>query len=77
MNDLNHTALNERLIEAEIKLALQDELLEALNRRMAELQAQLDLQQAQLRMLYQQGVDKGGDGSDEPRSLFDELPPHY
>ncbi len=77
MNTMDNTTLSERLIEAEIKLALQDELLEALNRRMAELQAQLDLQQAQLRLLYQQGMDKGGDGTDEPKSLFDELPPHY
>lgn len=77
MNTMDNTTLSERLIEAEIKLALQDELLEALNRRMAELQAQLDLQQAQLRLLYQQGMDKGGDGADEPKSLFDELPPHY
>lgn len=77
MNDIDMASLTERLIEAEIKLALQDELLEALNRRMAELQAQLDLQQAQLRLLYQQGMDKGGDGRDEPRSLFDDIPPHY
>ncbi|MBP6117622.1 MAG: SlyX family protein [Neisseriaceae bacterium] len=77
MNNMDTHSVTERLIEAEIKLALQDELLEALNRRMAELQAQLDLQQAQLRLLYQQGMDKGGDGSDEPRSLFDDIPPHY
>lgn len=77
MSGDNQTEWAQRLMEVDIKLALQDEYLEALNRRMAELQAQLDLQQAQLRLLYQQGMDKGGDGADEPRSLFDELPPHY
>ena len=65
----------ERLVELEIRLALQDELLHSLNDTVAKLNETLALQQAQLRLLYQRSMDKGQD--DKPYRLIDEIPPHY
>lgn len=65
----------ERLVELEIRLALQDELLHSLNDTVAKLNDTLALQQAQLRLLYQRSMDKGQD--DKPYRLIDEIPPHY
>ncbi|ULJ62208.1 SlyX family protein [Wielerella bovis] len=68
----------ERLIELEIRCALQDELLASLNDTIAKMQDTLDLQQAQLRMLYnkmQQHADNANDN--QPYSLAEEIPPHY
>ncbi len=65
----------ERLVELEIRLALQDELLQSLNDTVAKLNDTLALQQAQLRLLYQRSMDKGQD--DKPYRLIDEIPPHY
>ena len=65
----------ERLVELEIRLALQDELLQSLNDTVAKLNNTLALQQAQLRLLYQRSMDKGQD--DKPYRLIDEIPPHY
>ncbi|MDO4997962.1 MAG: SlyX family protein [Neisseria sp.] len=67
--------LENRVIELEIQLALQEEWLQSLNDTVAKLNNQLDLQQAQLRLLYQKTQDKGQD--DKPYSLADEIPPHY
>lgn len=65
----------ERLVELEIRLALQDELLHSLNDTVAKLNDTLALQQVQLRLLYQRSMDKGQD--DKPYRLIDEIPPHY
>ena len=65
----------ERLVGLEIRLALQDELLQSLNDTVAKLNDTLALQQAQLRLLYQRSMDKGQD--DKPYRLIDEIPPHY
>ena len=65
----------ERLVELEIRLALQDELLHSVNDTVAKLNDTLALQQAQLRLLYQRSMDKGQD--DKPYRLIDEIPPHY
>ena len=65
----------ERLVELEIRLALQDELLQSLNDTVAKLNDTLALQQAQLRLLYQRSMDKGQ--YDKPYQLIDEIPPHY
>ena len=65
----------ERLVELEIRLALQDELLHSVNDSVAKLNDTLALQQAQLRLLYQRSMDKGQD--DKPYRLIDEIPPHY
>lgn len=64
----------ERLAQMEIRLAYQEDLLATLNATVAELRAALDLQQGQLRLLWQQ-LQERGDAS--PRSLAEEIPPHY
>ena len=63
-----------RLAQLEIRLAYQEDLLATLNATVAELRAALDLQQGQLRLLWQQ-LQERGDAS--PRSLAEEIPPHY
>ena len=68
--------LENRIIELEIRLALQDELVGSLNDTVAKMQNTLDLQQAQLRLLYGKLQDKNSDAQ-EPYSLRDEIPPHY
>ena len=64
----------ERLAQLEIRLAYQEDLLATLNTAVVELRAALDLQQGQLRLLWQQ-LQERGDAS--PRSLAEEIPPHY
>ena len=64
----------ERLAQLEIRLAYQEDLLATLNATVVELRAALDLQQGQLRLLWQQ-LQERGDAS--PRSLAEEIPPHY
>lgn len=63
-----------RLAQLEIRLAYQEDLLATLNTTVVELRAALDLQQGQLRLLWQQ-LQERGDAS--PRSLAEEIPPHY
>ena len=67
--------LNDRLNELEIKLSLAEDLIDALNKTVFRQQEQLDLLQAQLRLLYRQV--EAGHAPAEPRSLRDEIPPHY
>ena len=69
-----NAADEERLARLEIRLAYQEDLLATLNTAVAELRAALDLQQGQLRLLGQQLQERG---SETPRSLADEVPPHY
>lgn len=64
-----------RLDELEIRVALQDELLDSLNRTVARLQQTLDLQQAQLRLLYQRLPENPL--HDSPSAAADNIPPHY
>lgn len=66
----------ERLMELEIRLALQDELLSALNDTIARQQQTLDLQQAQLRLLYSKWQNQA-ETQNTPFNPFDEMPPHY
>ena len=67
--------MDSRLTDLEVKVAFQDDLLEALNRIVAEQQQQLELLQAQLRLLHDQlrSIQPSliGDSADEPP------PPHY
>ncbi len=70
MND----AVEERLAQLEIRLAYQEDLLASLNATVVELRAALDLQQGQLRLLWQQLQERGDNA---PRSLLEEIPPHY
>ena len=70
MND----TVEERLAQLEIRLAYQEDLLASLNATVVELRAALDLQQGQLRLLWQQLQERGDNA---PRSLLEEIPPHY
>ena len=67
----------ERLIELEIRLALQDELLQSLNDTVAKLNETLALQQAQLRLLYQRSTNIDREADNKSYGLIDEIPPHY
>lgn len=67
--------MESRITELEIKVALQDDLLDALNLTVTRQQQQIDLLQEQLRHLYR--MQQAGSQSEESRSLRDEIPPHY
>lgn len=69
--------LENRIIELEIRLALQGDLLDSLNATVAKMQDALDLQQAQLCVLYQKMQQQNESGQNQPYSLADEVPPHY
>ena len=70
--------MEERLLELEIKLSLNDDLLDELNRQVYRQQQQIDLLQAQLRHLYgQMRANAESAENAEPRNLRDEIPPHY
>lgn len=64
----------DRLTELEAKLAFTEDLLDTLNQTVIRQQAQLDLLQEQLRLLNQRLQDAQ---SDAPRTLRDDIPPHY
>jgi SlyX protein len=67
--------MDDRLNELEIKLAFQEDLLEALNVTVARQQQQLDLLQEQFRALYQQ-VRSSASTAAEANPQH-EIPPHY
>lgn len=69
--------IDARLAEMEVKLAFQDELLDALNATVARQQKDMELLQQQMRLLYQQLRQSQPDDSASGLSLRDELPPHY
>ena len=70
--------MNDRLTELEIKMSLAEDMVEELNRTVFRQQEQIDLLQAQLRLLYRQ-VHASAENAEsaEPRSLREEIPPHY
>ena len=63
-----------RLTELEIKASYAEDLLDSLNTLVARQQAQIDRLARELAVLRQQQA--AADGG-PPRSLRDELPPHY
>lgn len=65
----------DRLTELEVKLAFQDDLLDALNLTVSRQQQQIDLLQQQLRLLYQQMRSQTPDA--DPAAPQHEIPPHY
>ena len=77
VNPMNENELENRIIELEIRLALQDELVGSLNDTVAKMQDALDLQQAQLRLLYNKIQQQSDDERNQPYSLADEVPTHY
>lgn len=67
-------AIERRLTELEIKASFADDTLDRLNEVVVRQQTQIDLLQRELRRLIQAGA---GAEPVTPRSLRDELPPHY
>lgn len=67
--------MESRIIELEVKLAFQDDLLDALNLAVTRQQKQIDLLQQQLRFLHQQ-IGNNAQGNEETPPLH-EIPPHY
>lgn len=66
-----------RLVELEIRCALQEELLSSLDATVAKMHETLDLQQQQLRLLYKRLQHQAAAETEKPYSLFEEIPPHY
>ena len=64
-----------RLTEIEIKLALTEDLVDALNMTVHRQQEQIDALQRQIRALYQQM--QSATPAAEARDLREEIPPHY
>ena len=69
-----HPAIEQRLMDLEIKASFTEDLVEQLNQTIFRQQQQIDALIRQVSQLHQQ-VPDGGSGS--LRSLRDELPPHY
>lgn len=67
-------AIEQRLIELEIKAAFTEDLVESLNQTIIRQQGQIDLLIRELLQLRQQAQDAQPAGI---RSLREELPPHY
>ena len=67
--------LEARLIELEVKLSFCEDLFETLNSTVYRQQQQIDRLQQDTRALREQLADTAPGG--EPRTLRDELPPHY
>lgn len=65
--------MESRITELEIRLALQDDLLDDLNQIIARQQQQIDQLRQDIRYLQERSsaADQG------TRSLLDEIPPHY
>ena len=66
-------ALHDRVMELEIKASYSEDLLEQLNLTIYRQQQQIDALLTELRDLRQRMPE----GGNQPRSLRDELPPHY
>ncbi len=65
--------MESRITELEIRLALQDDLLDDLNQIIARQQQQIDQLRQDLRYLQ----ERSGGQEQSGRSLLDEIPPHY
>lgn len=66
--------IDKRLNDLEIKVSFTDDLLDEINQTLYRQQQQIDLLTRQLLTLREQSADTGGQN---PRSLRDELPPHF
>ncbi len=67
-------ALDDRLIDLEIKLGFMEDLVEHLNQTVIEQQQTIDLLVREVSQLKQHSADTA---TPSFRSLRDELPPHY
>jgi len=68
------TPMEARITELEIKISYAEDMIDELNRVVFRQQQQIDLLLGQIKSLREQ-VQNAAPG--EPRSLRDELPPHY
>lgn len=68
------TPMDARITELEIKISYAEDMIDELNRVVFRQQQQIDLLLGQIKSLREQ-VQNATPG--EPRSLRDELPPHY
>lgn len=67
--------MESRITELEVKLAFQDDLLDALNQTVTRQQQEIHLLQQQLRLLYQQMRNNAAGDANTPAGH--EIPPHY
>lgn len=73
MTDDERQRVDERLVDLEMKLSWADDLLDRLNTLVARQQGQIEALAREVAQLRAQVAA----GPDTPRSLRDELPPHY
>ncbi len=69
-----HEAIENRLVELEIKASYAEDLIDKLDQVIVRQQQQIDLLTQELRTLRQQISSQDSPGQ---RTLRDELPPHY
>ena len=67
-------ALEDRLVDLEVKAAYADDLLDQLSDQIYRQQQQIDLLLSELRLLRERLPENG---SAAPRNLRDDIPPHY
>lgn len=67
-------AMEDRLIDLEVKASYADDLLEQLSDQIYRQQQQIDLLLHELRLLRERMPESG---STAPRNLRDDIPPHY
>ncbi len=67
-------AIDQRLIDLEVKAAYADDLLDQLSDQIYRQQQQIDLLLSELRLLRERLPETG---SAVPRNLRDDIPPHY
>lgn len=72
-------SLQQRLADLELKVADNDDLLDQMNLALYRQQQHIDRLTRELALLRQQMPEpgSGAPGSGAPRSLRDEIPPHY
>jgi len=73
MKDIDR--LDQRLIDLEIKFGFTEDLVESLNQVIIRQQRQIDLLVGELSRLRDEAGESSASG--HPRTLRDDLPPHY
>ncbi|WP_374564554.1 SlyX family protein [Ideonella sp.] len=73
-DDPSSTEIDRRLMELEIKASFSEDLIDHLNEAIVRQQQQIELLMRELRQLRDQLPN---DSAGTPRTLRDELPPHY
>lgn len=73
-DDPSATEIDRRLMELEIKASFSEDLIDHLNEAIVRQQQQIELLMRELRQLRDQLPN---DSAGTPRTLRDELPPHY